>query len=388
MTVRAGRYGWVLRRLRLLTSLLILGSAQGVLAMTNLNVTSWSPITANNATPNGTADDAPAFQAALIAITNAGGGELYIPAGNYYFNSKVAIANGESLGITIRGEAGTAIYVNNTAGFIKLQFKGATTPEVTIRNLTIISLKGSATENAGTAIEVTGGGLANQRVATVSNVKMRGQMGGPQYFKRGVVVTSCYRPLIANCSFSRTTSTDMSDTSPNFYPDVGFDISDCYAAVIQECSVTGAKTAYLFDGTPARASEDGAIRNSTANYCRTGVHFHEDIGVEPTFWVTGCDITALSNGVEVINRRICNITDNVFRQLSSSCSLADVKLTNVHLGYVLRNTFPGALTGVRTNVVVDAASLDVIIKGNTWGSRGKSVQLPANFVARRIECQN
>jgi hypothetical protein len=117
--------------------------------------------------------------------------------------------------------------------------------------------------------------------------------------------------------------------------------------------------------------------DSTAEACRIGVQFHQNNdGVEPTFWVTGCDISARDVGVWVKGRRICHITDNDFRQCSTAHALNDVQFDWVHLGFVLRNTFHGALAAGRKNVVVDEDGSYLIIKENTLsGSSAEALQI-------------
>lgn len=331
------------------------------------------------ATPAGSADDAPAFQAAFDALAAAGGGRLFIPAGNYMFNSQVTVTGDNATGarlLTIQGEPGVQLYVNNSNGLFKMTYT-TRSQQVNIHDLTMIAYR----DNAGTAIEITSpfGGAQDKRVVTIENVTIRTQVGNTsQFFNKGIVVNGVYRPLIKNCSITRTTSGDMGNSSPNFVPSVGIDVSDCYAPVIQDCTVKGAYTAFNFVSSTGSASEDGAVMNCVADYCRIGVKFHQIEGVEPTFWVTGCRITARDVGVWVKNRRVCHVTDNIFIQLSASHALNDVQFDYVHLGFALRNLFSGTLAGGRKNIVVDADGSYIIIKDNVLsGTSSSAIQIDA-----------
>lgn len=325
------------------------------------------------ATPSGEVDDAPAFQSAIDDLEAAGGGMLIVPTGSYVFDSRVDITGGNTSGarkITIQGESGVRIFGNNTNGVFRFTYN-TRTEQVNIFDLTIIAL----IESAGTAIEITSppGGAQDKRVVTIENVTVRSQVGGPQYFNQGIVVTGLYRPLIKNCSVTYTAGTDMSDSSTNFQAEVGMDVSDCYAPVIQDCTVKTVHTAYKYSTTTGSSPEDGAVMDSVADYCRIGVQFHQnDDGVEPTFWVTGCDINARDIGVWVKGRRICHVTDNDFRQRSLSHALKDVQFDYVHLGFVLRNTFHGTLAAGRKNVVIDEDGSYIIIKENTLSGASSS----------------
>jgi hypothetical protein len=328
------------------------------------------------AVPDDSADDAPAFLNALTALKNAGGGTLNIPAGEFLFLSQVALSVSDWR-ITIQGDllGRTELAVDNTNGLFKLTHS-ARNPQVNIYDLRITALR----EGAGTAIEVTGppGGVQEKRVVTLNNIQICGQDDGPEYFNKGIVINGLYRPLIEECSVTRTTSTDMSDSSPNFLTEVGIDITDCYAPVLENCAVTGADTAYYYSTT--NSPEDGALRESTADYCRTGLRYFFDNGTsqrEETLWINDSDIRARDAGVEVKGRRICNIARNTFRRLSDSHALNDVTLESVTLGCVMDNTFEGTLDSGRKNVsVLDSKSNYIIIINNSLsGDSGSALDI-------------
>jgi len=310
-------------------------------------------------------DDAPAFQDALEFLKNNGGGTLHIPAGVFLFNARAAMSLGD-LKLTIQGDplGGTELQVDNPDGLFKLAHS-VRHQQINVYDLYITALR----EAAGTAIEVTSpqGGVQDKRVVTLRNIHIRGRDGGPEYFNRGIVINGLYRPLIEDCSVARTPSADMSDTSPNFLTEVGIDVTDCYAPVIERCTVTGADVGCRYD--TSNPPEDGAVRDSTMDYCRIGVRyfFANEAGErEETFWVSNSDIRARDAGVEVKGRRILNLSGNTFRRLSASHALKDVTMENVSLGFVMNNTFEGNLAAGRKNVsVLDAASKYIVIIDNT-----------------------
>ena len=326
-----------------------------------------------NAVPNDGQDDSAAFQLALDDLKAAGGGSLYIPDGGYRFDALVAVTNGE-WGLTIRGESTeTRLYSNNPDGIFRLTHTSRK-EEITIRDLSLVANY----PGAGTAIEVTSpaGGVNDKRILTADNIHIR-YAGETNYFNKGIVATGIYRPLISNCTFlGPVDAEDMSDTSLSFSAEIGFDVSDCYAPVVEECQATGVGTAYYFVTAPNSLPEDGAFRYCTADYCKIGVKFHlGSVAREPTFWVTGCDLEARDYGVWVYGRRILHITGNTFRQLSETHALRDIQLDNCHLGVVLDNTFSGSLAGGRKNIAVDQDGLDLIFAGNAYsGSVGDAVQ--------------
>jgi hypothetical protein len=325
----------------------------------------------HGAIPGDANDDAPAFQSALNALKSAGGGCLFIPAGAYRFHSRVSVSTG-AWEITLVGEGNaTILQCYNSSGIFQLTHSSRS-PQVSIFDMLLTAEQG----NAGTAIEVTcpTGGVADKRIVTMARVHAKAS--GSNYFNAGFRVLGLYRPLISDCSVRREVNSDFGDGSINFQPWVGIDISDCYAPVVERCTVSGAYMAYRFD--TGSNMEDGAVRNSSADYCRVGIYFAQAAS-EPTLWIHHCDIRARDIGVQVVNRRICYITDNTFRKLAATdYTLTDIQLNNVHLGHVARNTFQNVLNYGRKNVKVDGNGNWIIIKDNALaGASADAIQIDA-----------
>ena len=325
-----------------------------------------------NAVPNDGLDDSAAFQSALDDLVSSGGGSLYVPDGGYRFDSRVAVSSGDR-GLTIRGASINArLYSNNPDGVFRLSFTGRK-EEVTLRDLSVVA----DYPGAGTAVEVTSpaGGLNDKRVVVVENVHVR--FSNPSnYFYKGIVVTGVYRPLISSCSFRGSVDAgDMSDGSPTFRSQTGFDLSNCYAPVVENCLAEGVDTAYCFN-SPNAGPEDGAFRFCTADYCKTGIRFDQGTDREPTLWVTECDIRARDHGVTILGRRIFHITGSTFDQLSSAHALQDIDLNHSVLGVVRGNTFNGSLSSGRRNVVIDSDGEAILLAENQYsGSAASAVQV-------------
>ncbi|MCX6896888.1 MAG: autotransporter-associated beta strand repeat-containing protein [Verrucomicrobia bacterium] len=318
------------------------------------------------AVPNDASDDSAAFQSALNALKAAGGGHLYIPDGNYIFSNLVAITAGTWF-LSVQGQSTNAtLFACNTNGVFR--FTGLQRDQqITVRDLTFVANRAGA----GTALEATSppGGVQEKRVVTVANVVVRAGDSAEYYFNKGVVVTGVYRPLIMDCSFAMPTINDFGDNSMNFRSAYGYDVSACYAAVIQNCSASGVDTAfnYVVSSDISANPEDGAFRSCTADYCKVGVkHWEISGGREPTLWVTDCDIRARDFGTSVKGRRILQITDDTFRQLSATNALTD-----------------GTLASGRTNIVVVSPASDVILGSNVL-SGDVSSAIQADPVAVRV----
>ena len=186
------------------------------------------------------------------------------------------------------------------------------------------------------------------------------------YFNIGLAVKGVQRPIIKNCSVAApVTDSDMSDTSPNFLPDFGIDIGDCYSPEVQNCSVSGARTAYSMVMTGLNEQEDGGFFNCTADYCRLGAEYYIPSGTRAGFQFNNCDFRARDNGLIMHYRRCFHVSENTFRQLSPAYPLVDVSTINAHVGVIVRNTFAGDLSGGRVNVNIGAGDKVIIIDANT-----------------------
>jgi len=157
----------------------------------------------------------------------------------------------------------------------------------------------------------------------------------------------------------------MSDTSPNFLPDFGIDVGDCYSPEVQNCSVSGARTAYSMVMTGINEQEDGGFFNCTADYCRLGAEYYIPSGTRAGFQFNNCDFRARDNGLIMHNRRCFHVSENTFRQLSPAYPLVDVSTINAHVGVIVRNTFAGDLSGGRVNILIGAGDQIIIIDANT-----------------------
>ncbi|MCF7818697.1 MAG: glycoside hydrolase family 55 protein, partial [Kiritimatiellales bacterium] len=231
-----------------------------------------------NAVPNDGLDDSPAFQAAIDAMlaSTPRGGYLYVPDGDYHFDSQVYayITGKDAEGLTIQGQstAGTRLICNNTNGVIWLNHFMRFEDD-TVRDLTFVANRAGA----GTALRInsTPGGQQSKKVVTLLNLAVTYAAGSSNYFNTGLAVRGVQRPIIKNCSVAApTTDVDMSDTSPNFLPDFGIVVGDCYSPEVQNCSVPGAYTAYSMVMSGTSDQEDDGFFNCTANYCGIGMVYH------------------------------------------------------------------------------------------------------------------
>lgn len=331
-----------------------------------------------NATPGG-GDDSDAFRRALYDLKDEGG-VLFIPAGNYIFDSIVTITS-EVWSLTIEGEVTTNnkvnLYCRNGDGIFDFPSVSTAHKQFTIRNLTFVADNGGA--SAGTALNVScsESGVKPWRSLTAENITVRGGNTAPAYFDYGVLAKNVSRPIFRDCSFiGAVDENDVSDSSDNFLAKAGFDVTGSYASVFEGCSAAGVSNGFRMVSGVTANTEDGAFRNCTTDYCRDGIRF-EMAGDwrEPSLWVSECDITARDCGLSIKGRRTFQVTDNTFRSLSSSSKLTDVKLDDTCVGLVINNTFLEESPSGRINVEVFCSVTNhflsnpsLLLSGNSYSS--------------------
>jgi len=334
-------------------------------------------VTAYGAIPSDGLDDSAAFRSALDAMlaSTPKGGRLYVPDGDYHFSSQVSIQITNSVEqMTIQGQskAGVRLICNNTNGVFLIGHDTGNGVVNVIRDMTFVA----NCAGAGTAMEVrtpVGGQSHAKRAVTVLDVAVTYTASTAYYFNTGIALHGIQRPLIRDCSFAApTTDADMSDSSPNFLPAFGIDFGGCYNPIVQNCSVSGAHTAYSMVCSGTDDQEDGGLFNCTADYCRVGTEYDIPNNPRAGFQFRGQNIRARDQGLILNNRRIFNISDNTFRQLSASYALTDIQLGFAKIGVIVRNIFSGDLYGGRKNVAVGPNGESLLILDNTLSGTGVS----------------
>jgi autotransporter-associated beta strand protein len=334
-------------------------------------------VTAYGAIPGDGLDDSAAFRSALDAMLAATprGGHLYVPDGNYHFSSQVSIQitnNVEQMTIQGQSKTGVRLICNNTNGVLLIGHDTGNGVVNVIRDLTFVANRAGA----GTAMEVrtpVGGQSHAKRAVTVLDIDVTYTASTEYYFNTGIALHGIQRPLIRDCSFAApTTDADMSDSSPNFLPAFGIDFGGCYNPIVQNCSVSGAYTAYSMVCSGTDDQEDGGLFNCTADYCRVGTEYDIPNNPRAGFQFRGQNIRARDQGLILNNRRIFNISDNTFRQLSAAYPLTDIQLGFAKIGVIVRNIFSGDLSGGRKNVTVGPNGESLLIRNNTLSGTGIS----------------
>jgi hypothetical protein len=192
--------------------------------------------------------------------------------------------------------------------------------------------------------------------------------------------------------------------------DCGFDLSECYAPTLQDCSVIGAKVGYELGSSGIRM-EAAVIDHCTTDYCMTGVKVWNEYfwatcpptplppgyiadakpAVAPMFCVSDCTIRARDFGLILQTRRLVQVVRNTFNRLTTA-PFTDIQLGLIREGGVTDNIFSGTSSG-RTNIAVicgDATagqafgnSYDLVLGPNTLSDGQSGTTSPMIWVDPR-----
>lgn len=272
---------------------------------------------------DGVTDDAPAWQKAIEYVCGANPGginlqghaSLYVPPGQYLVKSLVQYIETTSrkINLRIRGagshQATIMVDPNNKAGFLKVGVSGGNEAIFQLSDFTIVANG----ENNGTALNVFADpvGLSRNRRCIIQNVSVRPNAADGQWFNRAIVANGFYYPIIDNCSVSgvfggTASGTSYQDTSPAYFMDVGYDLTDCYDPTIQNCFSWSSKVAYDLSNTVDPGSEGGMMFHSGASRVLTGLKRHT-VGREPGFIVAYCHFNYRDSGIDLMNLKDVDI---------------------------------------------------------------------------------
>lgn len=283
---------------------------------------------------NGTANDSPAFQAAIAFVCgdNPGGVNLqgsyalHIPTGQFLINELVSYVETSSrkINLTLYGDGShqSTIMVgsSNTDGFLNVGVSGGNEALFTLRDFTVIA-NGAGN---GTAIKVFADpvGLSRNRRCIIDNISVRPNAADGQWFNRGIVANGFYYPIINNCSVSgpfgpTVSTTSYQDTSPAYFMDVAYDVTDCYDCTIQNSFAWSCKVGYDFSNTVDPGSEGGYIHHSGASRVLTGVKRHT-VGREGGFIVSNCHYNFRDHALDLKNLKDVDIISTLTYNENSS----------------------------------------------------------------------
>jgi hypothetical protein len=336
---------------------------------------------------DGLTDCSKAFQRAMDAIVEEGSGQLFIPKGSFLIKKQIVAPNCKQINISIvgLGLGISNIFCDNETGVFQFSFLNINS-QFTIKELSLFAIR----PNAGTAFDFCflKKGNAHHRALMMQNVEMRGKDIGKDYFSIGVKADNIWRPLFTSVIFAgpfgKDISTDLSKESLSYKAKVAFDVSHSYAPRFVNCYAWAAEIGYKMVDEDEQGAEDGALLNSFAVECGTGVDVFSK-GVEPQLLIDGGHYNCRDYGLKINGRKFVNIINclmyNVDRQ-SVNPNYTDIYLENCNNVILSANIFqfPGNIN--RQNIVVGNKCFEIDIKNNRFNAvcNGITVEKTARTV--------
>lgn len=244
---------------------------------------------------------------------------LYIPPGQYKISSlvKYVETTNRKINLRIRGagshQSTIMVADGNTQGFLEVGVVGGNEGIFQLSDFTIIANG----PNNGTPLKlyVDPVGLSRNRRCILQNISVRPNAADGQWFNKGIIANGFYYPIVDNCSVSgvfggTASSTAYQDTSPGYYMDVGYDLTDCYDPTIRDSFAWSCKVAYELSNTVDPGSEGGFIIHSGASRVLTGLRRHT-VGREPGFIVTYCHFNYRDSGIDLMNLKDVELKNNM-----------------------------------------------------------------------------
>ena len=344
-------------------------------------------VTKFGAKGNGVSDCSTAFQRAVDAIVDDGGGQLFIPKGSFLIKKRIQVLNCPQINISIfgLGQGISTILCDNPDGVFQFSFLKINS-QFTIRDLSLFAIR----PEAGTAFDFLflRNGNAHHRALTMQNVEMRGQNIGKDYFSIGVKADNIWRPIFTSVIFAgpfgKEISADLSKESLNYKAKAAFDVSRSYAPRFVNCYAWSAEIGYRMIDEDEQGAEDGALLNSFAVECGVGVDVYSK-SVEPQLLIDGGHYNCRDYGIKINGRKFVNIINcllyNVDRQ-SVNPNYTDIYLENCNNIIVSANIFqfPGNVN--RQNILVGSKCFDIDIKNNRFNAACNGVTV--DKTARRV----
>jgi hypothetical protein len=271
------------------------------------------------ATGNGTTNDAPAIQAAIAACGTAGGGTVYLPAGNYAIQTGLTITTSA---VSLAGAGAGASIIQTPSGYETLTMLLVGNGTVTITDVSISDLQflGVTQKTANSAVQVQKGLRTRMQRLRVVNQH------------RALYVYNSVETWINDCDITNANENGITyeATVTN-----GF---DCYVSnVYASCpGVTNAGIGiswiggenFVVNNCDIKLFNEGlSIAPPTGNQCRYG------------FFSTTNFAAALDNCVKVTNSSGGDVVGLTFSNSGS--------ISAVNYGVLLDGSGTGAFMGVR-----------------------------------------
>lgn len=338
---------------------------------------------------DGKHDCSPAFRRALDALLENGGGQLFIPQGNFLLKSRISSPDNKivTLSIVGLGIGVSNILCDNSDGCFQIGYYNINS-QITMRDLSFWALR----EHAGTAVEIEHKkrGNAHHRGLVVSNVEMRSKDIARDFFDYGFRALSVWRPIFTSVVFAGPYGPKISDNrrsdSPLYRSKIAFDVSGAYAPRFLNCYAWSSHTGYKLVDMDNPGAEDGALLNSFAVECAVGIDVRTS-GVEPQLLIDGGHYNCRDFGIRIVGRKFVNIVNCLMYNVDSdnqAPGYVDIYLEKCNNVIVSNNIFHFNGNTDRKNIVIAGPSHDIDIQNNRFNAPACAVTVEPEASSIRV----
>jgi hypothetical protein len=344
---------------------------------------------------DGQTDDSGAFQRVIDDIASEETGVLYVPPGDYRFDSRVSKSVSRwDLAVIGEGQGISNLYSTNSEGIFQFSQR-LKTSQVMIRDLSFFAYR----QAAGTAIEISQpvGGNRHNRSLIIHNVEMRGVGIEEDYFDYGLRALGQWRPLFFNVIFSGPYGPDVDDSSeesPKYKATCGIQADGSYAPTFQNCYVWSAYTGYsnVLESSPGPEGTSLYSCNSVGTRVGIDVRVGHLQNPEPGLAIHRCHVNSRDVGILLRKKYFsvtnCLLYNPVYREYGpeNAPKYSDIRLENCLGGIIADNIFHQPTNENRTGVEVAGYSVNIAIKDNYFNHRGTAVYIDPNVTD--VVCTN
>lgn len=339
---------------------------------------------------DGLHDDSEAVQQVLTMAGKSGRGVVFFPEGKYKLNKRVSWikedADGKFAGLVVKGEgvSKSILFVDNQNGGVLLDDPSGKT-RFQVKNMSIIAVRAEA----GTALQV--GKQGNKigglffRCFIGENLEIKGN-SDKDYFSRGLIVSSLFRPLYRNISFIGPES--MEADAGNYLSGVGISTDWCYSPEVDYCTVINAERGFSFVAGPPDAGTSGP-EAGTFHYCKAincgiGIDIDQP-STEPGLAINYCQLKTRKTGIRIARKKFYQIRNNVFEPMLDPGKFVyqDIATSGCFMGVYHYNIFKefadaSSKESLRTCLSFDACdwihgNSEMIIMNNLFPENGEMI---------------
>lgn len=306
---------------------------------------------------DGKTDDSAAIQTAIDQLKSVGGGQLYLPAGNYLVNEQIVLDSVDFfLNVKGSGMDITRIYINNTDGFMSFNMSQRSS-QMSFSDFSLYAQQ----KNIGSGIRFTmpEGGNRHNRSLVMENIGIYSD-GINNSFKIGLDITGQWRSLLDNIVVHQEDGTEKGE--------IGINTNDTYTPFITNCSVENYKTGVTMialNEPPTPSPEGFFIGSTTLTKCDTGIEILTK-GIEPQIVFESCVFDCTNFGIKMYGKKFIQILNSKFSfSLGDDNAYKDIYLENCFDTVISNNVFSGEgenriaveLTGPQTKETLIVANV-------------------------------